>query len=79
MADDAVWRRRFFLFMAARIFGALVFLVGGAITFTDLLREGGWPVLGAIVMVLGIADALFAPRLLKKQWEMEDRASDEPS
>jgi hypothetical protein len=79
MADEAVWMRRFFWFMAVRIFGALVFLAGAAIAFTDLLEEGGWPALGAILMVFGIADALFAPKLLRKQWEIEDRASNEPS
>jgi hypothetical protein len=77
MADEAVWRRRFFLFMAARIFGALMFLAGTAIAFTGLLREGGWPVVGAIVMLLGIADAVFAPKLLRKQWEIEDGGLDE--
>jgi hypothetical protein len=79
MVDEAIWRRRFFWFMAARITGALMFLVGAAIAFTDLFWEGGWPFVGAIIMVLGIADAIFAPKLLRKQWEIEDRASDEPS
>jgi hypothetical protein len=75
MADEALWKRRFLLFMAARITGALVFLAGAAIAFTDLIREGGWLAVGAIVMVLGIADAIFAPKLLRKQWEIEDRRS----
>ena len=28
---------------------------------------------GAIVAILGVVDALFAPRLLRKKWEEEDR------
>jgi hypothetical protein len=40
--------------------------------FGDLLRPGGWPLVGAILAVLGIVDALVAPNLLKKQWKKED-------
>lgn len=73
MADEDQWRRRFQLYMGARLFGLATFLAGLAIVFTDLLRPGGWPVVGSIVMVLGLLDAAVAPRLLKKQWEREDR------
>jgi len=72
MDDDAVWRRRFGIFMAARAFGLLVFLGGVAIAFTDLLREGGWPLVGGIIAIFGAIDAVFAPKLLKKQWERDD-------
>lgn len=75
MADDELWRRRFFLFMGARLFGALVFLAGAALMFTDLAGEGGWPVAGGILMAMGLIDAVFAPKLLKKHWESEDRAA----
>lgn len=75
MADEIVWKRRFALFMAARLFGALVFFVGAAVMFTDLVREGGWPAVGAILMAMGLVDALFAPKLLRKHWEQEDRAA----
>ena len=75
MADEAVWRRRFLLFMAARLFGLLTFLAGLAIVFTDVLREGGWPQVGAILIVVGAIDAVFAPKLLKKQWDREDASA----
>lgn len=75
MDDEAKWKRRFGLFMAARLFGLLVFFAGFAILFTDVLREGGWPVVGAILMVMGLIDAVFAPRLLRKYWEQEDQAA----
>jgi hypothetical protein len=48
-------------------------LAGLAIVFTNLLRPGGWPVVGSIVMILGLLDSVVAPRLLKKRWEAEDR------
>ena len=73
MADEALWRRRFLLFMAARLFGLALFLGGVAIAFTDLIREGGWPLLGGILAVMGAIDAVFAPRMLRKMWEQEDR------
>ena len=72
MADDDLWRRRFFVFMLTRLFGVATFFLGLAIIYTDLLREGGWPAVGAIVLIVGIIDAVFAPKLLKKLWEQQD-------
>ena len=34
---------------------------------------GGWPQVGAIVAIMGVIDALFAPRLLKRAWDERDR------
>lgn len=73
MANEGKWKRRFHLFMAARLFELATFLAGFAIMFTDLLRPGGWPVAGAIVVILGLLDAVVAPKLLRKQWDAEDR------
>jgi hypothetical protein len=72
MADEATWKRRFYLFLAARLFGLATFLFGVAVLFTDILRDGGWPLVGVILIIVGLVDALFAPKLLKKQWERED-------
>jgi hypothetical protein len=41
--------------------------------YTGLLREGGWPQVGAVIAILGAIDALFAPRVLKKAWDEQDR------
>ena len=73
MADDDLWRRRFFVFMLTRLFGVATFFLGIAIIYTDLLREGGWPGLGAIIVIAGIIDAVFEPKLLRKLWEQQDR------
>jgi hypothetical protein len=73
MADDALWRRRFLIFMLVRLVGLLTFLAGIAIAYSDLVREGGWPALGAVIAIIGAIDAVFAPRLLKKHWDQEDR------
>ena len=77
MDDELIWKRRFLMFMGARLFGIAVFLAGVFIAFTDIAREGGMPVLGAVLAVLGAIDAVFAPRMLKKLWEQEDSAADQ--
>jgi hypothetical protein len=76
MADEATWKRRFYLFMGARLLGLATFFAGVAIMFTDLIREGGWPVVGAIVMLMGLADSVVAPMLLKKHWKQEDATAE---
>jgi hypothetical protein len=73
MADDAKWKRRFVLFMAARLFGLLTFIAGIAVFYSDILRPGGWPMAGAVLIVLGLVDAVVAPNMLKKQWKREDQ------
>lgn len=72
MADDAVWKRRFHIFALVRLAGLATIFLGVAIAYSDLVREGGWPAVGLVVAVMGLVDAVFAPRILKKQWERED-------
>jgi hypothetical protein len=74
MDDEAKWKRRFHLFMAARLFGLATFLAGVAVYFTDVLRDGGWPLVGVILILVGLADAVVAPKLLRKIWDKEDRS-----
>ena len=73
MADEELWRRRFLIFMLVRLIGVATFLFGIAIAYSDLVREGGWPALGAMFAIMGAIDAVFAPKLLKKHWDQEDR------
>ncbi len=73
MTDDDVWRRRFQLFAAIRLFGLLTFLLGIAIAFSDLVRPGGWRLVGGILAIIGAIDAVLAPRILKKGWERLDK------
>ena len=72
MKDEDLWRRRFQLFAAVRLFGVLTFLLGLAIAFSDLVRPGGWKLLGGILVVVGTIDALVAPRILKRSWERRE-------
>ena len=72
MADEDTWRRRYFAYTAVRIGGLAIFFVGIAIGFTSLVRPGGWPQVGAVIAILGVIDAVFAPRLLKMGWDKQD-------
>lgn len=74
MDNEQKWKRRFYLFMGTRLFGLITFLAGLAIVFTDLLRPGGWPVVGSIVMLLGLLDGVVAPKMMRKQWKRDDEA-----
>jgi hypothetical protein len=73
MDEDTVWRRRLLIYSLVRFGGPAIFFLGLAIIYTNLLRPGGWPQVGAVVAVLGVIDALLAPRVLKKAWDREDR------
>lgn len=71
--DDRTARNRLLAATAVRLGGLAIFFLGIAIIYTDLVREGGWPQVGAIVAILGVIDAMLAPRLLKKAWDEQDR------
>jgi hypothetical protein len=71
--DDDVHRKRLLLYSLARFGGLAIFFLGLAIIYTNLVREGGSPRLGAVIAILGVIDALFAPRLLKRAWDEQDR------
>ena len=73
--DDDLWRKRLMAYTAVRLGGLAIFFLGIAIIYTNLVRQGGSPQLGAIVAILGAIDAVFAPRLLKKGWDRQDRSA----
>jgi hypothetical protein len=73
--DEDVAKRRLLLYSLVRLGGLAVLFLGLAIGFTDFVRPGGWPQVGAIIAIMGVIDSLFAPRLLKRAWDEEDRRS----
>ncbi|MFL6765520.1 MAG: hypothetical protein ACJ8FO_10045 [Sphingomicrobium sp.] len=73
MDDDTRARNRLLAYAAVRLGGLAIFFLGIAIIYTNLVRSGGSPQIGAIVAIMGALDALFAPRLLKKAWDEQDR------
>ena len=73
MSDDELWKRRFRLFVAVRLFGLATFLLGIAIAFTDLVQSGGHKLIGGVLALIGVIDAVFAPIILKRGWDRLDR------
>lgn len=67
--DDLLWKKRFQLFALIRLAGLAVFMLGMAVMLTDLVRPGGWPLLGGILVAIGAIDAVVAPRILKRSWD----------
>ena len=72
MDDELKWKKRFAISMLVRLASLTVFFLGVAIAYSDLLRPGGWPQVGAIVALIGAIDAVFAPRLLRQHWREQD-------
>ncbi len=66
--DELLWKRRFRTFALWRLAGLALFLAGIAIAFSDILRPGGWPELGAIIAIVGALEAVLISRLLKRSW-----------
>ena len=73
MIDEDVAKRRLLVYSLVRLGGVVIFFLGLAIVYTNLVRPGGWPQLGAIVAILGVVDSVLAPRLLKRAWDKEDQ------
>ena len=71
--DDNIARQRLLLYMAVRFGGLLIFFLGIAIMYTNIARLGGWPQVGAIIAIIGVTEAMFLPRLLKKAWDRSDQ------
>ena len=71
--DDGTAQKRLLLYSLVRAGGLAIFFLGIAIIYTDLIRPGGWPQIGALVAIMGVIDAMFAPRLLKRAWDEKDR------
>ena len=43
-----------------------------AIWRSDIFRPGGWPEVGAPLLLLGAIETLFLPRLLARRWRSPD-------
>ena len=67
--DELLWKKRFQLFALVRLAGLAIFMLGMAVMLTDLVRPGGWPLLGGILVAVGAIDAVVAPRILKRSWD----------
>ena len=69
MNEDQAEKKRFQIFAVVRLFGVGLFLLGTAIAFTDLLKPGGWPLVGGVLAITGVLDAVFASRVVRRASE----------
>ena len=67
--EEALWRKRFSVFALLRVSGLVLMFIGIGIALSDWLRPGGWPVLGWILAVLGLGEAMIMPRLVQRRWK----------
>ncbi len=67
--EERLWRRRFLLFTLARLGGLSIILLGLAIAFSDLVRDGGFRELGGLLIALGAIEGVIVPILLKRAWQ----------
>ena len=71
MSDEEA-KRQFIIFALLRIGGLALFLLGIAIAFTDLLKPGGWRLLGGILVIVGAIETVISPRLVKRSMNRTD-------
>jgi hypothetical protein len=64
--DDRAERNRFLVFTVIRLSGLAMFLLGLAIAFGDMFRPGGLPAAGIPLAFLGLAQAVLAPKILRR-------------
>ena len=69
---DVEAKRQFIIFTILRVGGLVLFLLGIAIAFTDLLKPGGWRLLGGILVIVGAIEAVVSPRLVKRSMARTD-------
>jgi len=68
MTDDAMWKRRFFALMLARLSGTVLALSGLVIAYGDVIRPGGYVALGIPLIVAGVIDLAVLPMILRRRW-----------
>lgn len=69
MTGEALEKRRFLLFAVARLSGVALMILGGAVAFSDLVREGGFRQLGGLLIAIGTIEMVVVPLLLKRAWQ----------
>jgi len=67
-------KSRFQTIQLVRFVGVLLMILGMWIGAGDILREGGWPVVGVPVFVIGAVEALILPMLLARRWKSPPEA-----
>lgn len=61
-------RARFFAIQLARLGGVVLVLLGMAVWRGDLLAEGGVPLVGGVLILLGMVELALVPKVLARRW-----------
>ncbi|MDQ3143568.1 MAG: hypothetical protein M3Q57_01635 [Pseudomonadota bacterium] len=69
MTGEDIHKKRFLMFAAARLSGVALIMLGMAVAFTDLVREGGFRQLGGLLIAIGTIEMVVLPILLKRSWD----------
>ncbi|MEM8695645.1 MAG: hypothetical protein AAGE05_06445 [Pseudomonadota bacterium] len=62
-------KSRFQTLQLLRFTGIIVMIIGMWIWAGDILREGGWPMLGIPVFAIGLFESLVLPTILAQKWK----------
>ncbi len=71
--DTAGWRQRYMLMMTLRVGGLLIALLGLLLMRGGIILDEEMPVLGAVLVILGLLDAFVSPKILKRWFDKADR------
>lgn len=69
MTDEDIHKQRFLMFAAARLSGVVLIMLGMAVAFTDLVRDGGFRQVGGLLIAIGTIEMVVLPILLKRSWD----------
>ncbi len=68
---ERLFKSRFQTLQLCRFTGLIVIIIGLWIAFGDILREGGWRVLGIPIFLLGAFELLWLPIILARYWKKQ--------
>lgn len=71
--DEKIAKRRLLMLTGIRLCCLLFVFLGLTIIYSDLIRRGGWPQLGAGLCIIGAFAFLLIPRATKRKWDREDQ------
>lgn len=71
MGDDDLAKRRLWQLTMLRLITFAPFMLGIAIMYTDLLRPGGWPQLGAMISIVAVLASVGVTYAFRKQRRRE--------
>lgn len=67
--DDDEAKRRLLIYTAVRFACVALVIFGVAVVYSNVLRRGGWPQLGAILCIVGAVASIAVPHALKRKWD----------